>query len=350
VLSLYLSFLLRHITWLKTNHYMRKLVLALLAFAAALSTTAQTKANFENLQLNGPNTYYQNFTAPGTDVGFISGLVKFPCVYDTSFGYSFQSSGFVYSNVQDSVTAGFMNQYSTRAGKGYNGSGKYCVSYGGSNKLFLQGAAQGQPVAGFYISNSTYAYLSMQDGDAFAKKFGGVDGTDPDWFKVVVRGYLNGSLKTDSVEFFLSDFRFTDSDSDYIVKDWRWLDLMSLGKVDSLDFSMSSSDNGQFGMNTPAYFCIDNLETRESLVSVITVSLADVARVYPNPVSDRLYVELSGNHGTDLQVYDLTGKLLMTEKLTGARAAIRTESLVPGVYLLRLAGGDAGEMLRFVKQ
>ncbi|MEZ4953573.1 MAG: DUF4465 domain-containing protein [Saprospiraceae bacterium] len=33
---------------------------------------------------------------------------------------------------------------------------------------------------------------------------------------------------------------------------------MLLGHVDSL-FTLSSSDAGVFGMNTPAYFCLDNL-------------------------------------------------------------------------------------------
>ncbi|MBC7451396.1 MAG: DUF4465 domain-containing protein, partial [Cytophagales bacterium] len=39
---------------------------------------------------------------------------------------------------------------------------------------------------------------------------------------------------------------------------WRWIDLRSLGVVDSLVFTFTSSDVGMYGMNTPAYVAIDH--------------------------------------------------------------------------------------------
>jgi MYXO-CTERM domain-containing protein len=35
--------------------------------------------------------------------------------------------------------------------------------------------------------------------------------------------------------------------------------LASLGAVQSLRFSLASSDTGEYGINTPAYFAMDNL-------------------------------------------------------------------------------------------
>jgi len=44
------------------------------------------------------------------------------------------------------------------------------------------------------------------------------------------------------------------------VEDWTWVDLTSLGtQVVSLEFELTSSDVGEFGMNTPSYFLFDNL-------------------------------------------------------------------------------------------
>jgi hypothetical protein len=40
---------------------------------------------------------------------------------------------------------------------------------------------------------------------------------------------------------------------------WTWIDLISPGDVIGLEFSLSSSDAGTYGMNTPAYFAMDNL-------------------------------------------------------------------------------------------
>ena len=61
------------------------------------------------------------------------------------------------------------------------------------------------------------------------------------------------------MDFYLADFRFADNALDYVVDSWTWVDLSSLGVVSSLSFSLASSDVGQFGMNTPAYFAMDNL-------------------------------------------------------------------------------------------
>jgi hypothetical protein len=60
------------------------------------------------------------------------------------------------------------------------------------------------------------------------------------------------------VDFYLADYR---SDEDYIINAWTWVDLTGLGAVYGLEFSLSSSDNSDYGMNTPAYFAMDNLET-----------------------------------------------------------------------------------------
>jgi hypothetical protein len=43
----------------------------------------------------------------------------------------------------------------------------------------------------------------------------------------------------------------------YIDK-WTYVDLTEFGKVDAIFFTLTSSDNGDYGMNTPAYFCMDN--------------------------------------------------------------------------------------------
>ena len=61
------------------------------------------------------------------------------------------------------------------------------------------------------------------------------------------------------MDFYLADYRFSDNSKDYIVKDWTFVDLSSLGAVTKLQFALSSSDTGQFGMNTPAYMAMDSM-------------------------------------------------------------------------------------------
>ena len=97
----------------------------------------------------------------------------------------------------------------------------------------------------------------MRDGDGFAKKFGGVDGTESDFFRLTIHGYAGG-LSTGTVDFYLADFRFGNSGQDYIVDEWTFVDFSALGSVDELRFSFASSDVGAFGINTPLYFAMDD--------------------------------------------------------------------------------------------
>ena len=104
--------------------------------------------------------------------------------------------------------------------------------------------------------------LSMLRGDDFAKQFGGATGDDPDWFLLSVTGYV-GDTAAGSVDFYLADYRFGDNGQDYVVDTWEWVDLTGLGEVDGLGFALSSSDTGEFGMNTPGYFALDHLVVSE---------------------------------------------------------------------------------------
>ena len=64
---------------------------------------------------------------------------------------------------------------------------------------------------------------------------------------------------TDDIEFYLADFRFDDNSQDYIIDTWTAVDLSILGQVKTIEFSVSSSDTGDYGINTPTYFAIDGI-------------------------------------------------------------------------------------------
>ncbi len=337
---------------------MRKFTLLLSAFAMAVSALkAQTVATFESLSLAHPDTFYTNFTASGTDVGFDNGLAHFKCVYDTSFG-GYWVEGFAYSNMTDSVTSGFVNQYSAKAGIGHDGTAKYAVAYvynpttfQNNIKLKLTGTAMGHPVKGFYVTNNTYAYNSMRDGDMFARKF-----HNGDWFKLLVRGYYGGVLKPDSLGFYLANFLQPDSTDNYIVNDWQWFDLESLGKVDSLVMTLSSTDNGMFGMNTPAYFCMDDFTTFETFDTTTHPSVAvhgieqGAVKVYPQPAGNVLFVDLMGTDAYRITITNMTGSVVAAVSAPSMHNEINTSSLPAGMYLLQVYGEGRQAAMKFVKE
>ncbi len=211
--------------------------------------------------------------------GFRSGALDFNNVYDSAFG---SWSGWAVSNTTDVTTPGFQNQFSSYVGAGGLGSDTYAV--GNAFPGFVVPTIRRDPSSGSFhsiqVTNATYAALSMRDGDPFAKKFGGPTGDDPDFFKLSIAGVDAGGATVGAVEFYLADFRFTDNTLDYIVDQWTTIDLSTLSpSAVELQFSLSSSDVGMFGMNTPAYFAADNVAILDSDAPTFTVSrnTADVS-------------------------------------------------------------------------
>lgn len=184
-----------------------------------------------------------------------------PATFHNGYSSDFQTwEGFAYSSTTDTTTAGFLNQYSAIPGTGAGGSRVYAIGamgFGGAKPtVTFEGTALPLSVR---LTNTTYAFLSMRDGDAFAKKFGGADGTAPDWFKLTIAGTNVAGATTGSVDAYLADFRADGTADDVLVDTWIEVDLTSLGEVATLSFALSSTDNGAFGMNTPGYFALDDL-------------------------------------------------------------------------------------------
>ena len=251
---------------------MTPVAVILTAFLPLLAIHATTVVDFEDLSL-APDSHYDGSDLSG---GFSSHGVLFQNEFDLFW------DGFGYSNVNDPTTPGFGNQFAVSSGTGFGGGGIYAVA---THDLFGEQAdivtlSAPTQVLGFYVNNTTYAALSMRDGDSFAKAFGGTTGSDPDWFRLTVRGEDAGGQPTGQVEFYLADFRSADPGQDYIVTDWTWVDTTVLGpNVSSLHFDLASSDTGTYGMNTPAYFAMDNLTIPEpASISMMAIGAILLAR------------------------------------------------------------------------
>jgi hypothetical protein len=188
--------------------------------------------------------------------GFDSGGGDFANRFD-DFGGGCCWSGWLYSNTTDTTTPGFTNDPSAFPGSGAGGSATYGVAFlGGVTRITF--GSEKQVLSGDF-TNTTYAALAMQNGEFVAKKFGGASGDDPDFLRLDILGYDALGGLTGTVELYLADYRSADNSLDFILDAWTNVDLSSLGAVKQLDFALTGSDNGPFGLNTPAYFALDNL-------------------------------------------------------------------------------------------
>lgn len=232
---------------------MKKLFTALLILVQSFIGFAQTTSTFESLPLDASG-YWEGADQSG---GFSDGDAYFKNTYTIGQWGSFWTGGFAYSNVKNNTTAGYKNMYAAYPKSGVGKSEKYAIGTSGAG-IELTGTAEGKSVTGFYVANTTYAYLSMLKGDGFVDKFGGQDGNAEDWFLLTISGYLNDVKSTETIKVYLADFRFTDNSKDYILDTWRWIDTRKLGAVDYLEFELSASNGSGYDMMTPAYFAVDH--------------------------------------------------------------------------------------------
>ena len=294
---------------------------------------------------NGEPASYGNYPS-----SFIDGIAIFPNEYsvnDYGFGVFESWSGWAYSSMQDSTTPGFTNQYSAYPAEGAKGSSTYSLCYNsrGKDTIFLNAMTT---IAGTYITNGTYGVHGMQDGDMFTEKFGGETGDEPDWFLLTIKG-INEGEHTNTIEFYLADYRFDDNGKDYIVKDWEWVDLSGLGLVDMIEFSLSSSDTGAYGMNTPAYFFIDNFNDEITAINSLTANAS--FKVYPNPFVSSLRVESEADIQL-VRVIDLRGQILLLnhgqEKTKSME--VKLDNLERGIYFIEVRDSKGSSVKRIVKQ
>jgi len=218
--------------------------------------------------LAGPTAYgenlYSSFTGANRYIGYDDPSGLFMMIHEAWGAVDFWNGGIAISQWNDMTTEGFENQLSVYNSSGYGGSKTFAVVNRGFDNppaiSFDDGVTE-CTFDHFWVINSTYAVLSMMNGDDLGAKI--FSYADKDWFKLTITAYDKDDKPTGTpVEFYLADFRTAGSPG--IITEWEKVDLTPLGnKVHIVKFDVQSSDVGDWGMNTPAYFCFDNLAIRK---------------------------------------------------------------------------------------
>jgi len=126
-----------------------------------------------------------------------------------------------------------------------NGSKNFAVVYCDASMSFSDGKAY--EMVSMKISPTTYQLGVSMNGDGYAKALTGLD----DYLTVTITGY-NGTAVTGSVTFDLAR-------AGKFPLNWNTVDLKKLGKVTKVAFTMTGSDNSEYGVKHPQYFAIDDI-------------------------------------------------------------------------------------------
>ena len=193
-------------------------------------------------------------TTSYTDNAYQELGVTFPVtysIYESSYGTSDFWSGMAISS-RTATTFDYAtltpDQYNNVTGKAHSGKNFLVVQpYGETIQL------NGATLKGFWYTTSAYTANSILNGDnTSGDKFGPAD-----WFKCILYPIpANGSLSGARYEIDLA------KDGDY-VKEWKYCDLSKVDafkNVGEISISFDGTRKNDWGVLTPAYICIDDME------------------------------------------------------------------------------------------
>lgn len=176
-----------------------------------------------------------------------------------SFGSYFEGSaygdmwgGFAISSNRDLEDLGmdYANQFSVYASDNSQFAIAYIFGDWGNGEYGTPTIEFARPVtvasADFANANKTYFYCK-------ANPTIGSDGAEEDiWVNLVATGYNGDSTETTTVTIPLA----TGTD---VLADWKTFDMSALGTVTKITFDIDSNDTGEWGINVPLFFCMDNI-------------------------------------------------------------------------------------------
>ncbi len=277
-----------------------------------------------------PAKFEDNYLA---DESYFNGDNADDVIYSGSYAFHINNMGhwwhgFAISNQTATTFTGYSgpDQYNSSVGHGYDNSKAYSVAYSDGSYVEITNSEDGADLTGVYVTNSACGATIMQNGNKYARAF-----AKGDWLKLTATG-TKADGTTAKADFYLADYRDVDATKRYIITDWTWFDLSSLGKVKKVTFTFTGtdmSDNGKW-LNTPTYFCLDDFNGTSPSVS--GVDHVDNGNVKISVVDGRINVA----GATRVAVYTLSG--------TQVSEGTTQVDVVGGVYIV-VADGQAHKII-----
>lgn len=93
--------------------------------------------------------------------------------------------------------------------------------------------------------------------------------------------------------------------------------------------------------------CKDTSNTLSIAVG-IEEELLSKTKLYPNPVTDKLYVEGGGSEVISITITDLQGRTIISKELSNAKGSIDMSVVAKGMYLVQLQSGNASQVRKLL--
>lgn len=216
---------------------------------------------------------------------------------------------------------GFFNSI---CGGGYKSSAFGVCSTQNCSVYFADGRTD--VMSGLYITSGALIKYAVENGYDTAVPY-----TTGDYLKINFRGYDENNVLQGEVEFYLVDYRSEDESEHYIVDDWQWLDLSSIGPVKYMTTTSSAKQSKKGRSIVPPIFCLDNFGAK-SPTAVAPIKDADSGENVRASAGDGA-IFVSGAIGQDVRIYSVAGALVNSATLTDG--GTRRFAVQAGTYVVQ---------------
>lgn len=133
---------------------------------------------------------------------------------------------------------------------------------------------------------------------------------------------------------------------------YQWINCDTSSPISGATFqSYTPSVSGNYAVEITSGTCSELSECIEFDTLGLDDFLASEVKVFPNPVSTNLNVEIRGN--TDsiaLDLFDVTGKLVIQKSISDNSISLNMKSLPQGIYFLKVSSSEKTGTYKIVKE
>ena len=88
---------------------------------------------------------------------------------------------------------------------------------------------------------------------------------------------------------------------------------------------------------------------RSTSTGITSITSSDVLQIYPNPTTDKLTIQTSATDKSNVEISDLSGKVIGQYSISGTDNTINVSDLSTGSYFIKVSNNQSNTVKKFVK-
>ncbi len=136
------------------------------------------------------------------------------------------------------------------------------------------------------------------------------------------------------------------TDSTYTWNTVGGWEFVGVEMYETISYQWYANEIGNVAILTTDNETVEFQYLTSIIIDVPKIELASKMQIYPNPVSDKLYL-LSDGKIKNVEIYSINGKLLISES---ASRVVDVSKLEPGIYICRGNNENAVTAVKFIKK